>query len=85
MSTATLTISKIKSKLAEVPEEKLSELYNYVESLLRKPKKEKNIVKMEGIWKDLGFDKIDDLEGEIKKIRKESDQLMIERTTGWNT
>lgn len=49
MSTATLTINKIKSKLAEVPEDKLSEIYDFIEFLLFKSKSKSVEVKKKSI------------------------------------
>jgi hypothetical protein len=74
-----MTINKIKSKLAEVPVEKLPEIFNFIEFVLHKSKPgPKNIVKLEGIWKGLGFEKINNLESEIRDIRKKSGQMMSE-------
>jgi hypothetical protein len=36
METSTITINKIASRLAKLPEEKLPEVYNYVEFILQK-------------------------------------------------
>ncbi|NIM12449.1 MAG: DUF2281 domain-containing protein [Candidatus Aminicenantes bacterium] len=86
MQPATVTIDKIKSKLAEVPEDKLPEVYDFVEFILHKTKpKKKKIVKLEGIWKGLGFEKIDHLESEIRKIREKSHQQLSEKIQKWNT
>ena len=85
MGTATMTINKIKSKLAEVPVEKLPVIFNFIEFVLQKSKpRPKNIVKLEGIWKGLGFEKINNLESEIRDIRKKSGQMMSERIKKWN-
>ncbi len=78
MATATMSINKITSKLVEVPVEKLPEIFNFIEFVLQKSKRgPKNIVKLEGIWKGLGFEKINDLESEIKDIRKRSGQSVM--------
>ncbi|NIM11078.1 MAG: DUF2281 domain-containing protein [Candidatus Aminicenantes bacterium] len=83
MQPETVTIDKIKSKLAEVPEDKLPEIYDFVEFIVDKAKlkqpKKKKIVKLGGIWKGLGFEKINDLEGEVRKIRKQSHQQFSEK------
>jgi hypothetical protein len=85
METTAVTIDEIKLKLADVPQEKLTEVYDFIEFiLLRSKPKQKKIVKFEGIWKGLGFEKIDDLESEIREIRQKSDQLMSERIHKWN-
>jgi len=85
MTTATMTINKITSKLVEVPVEKLPEIFNFIEFVLQQSKPgPKNIVKLEGIWKGLGFEKINHLESEIRDIRKKSGQMMSERIKKWN-
>jgi hypothetical protein len=85
MATASMSINKITSKLVEVPVEKLPEIFNFIEFVLQKSKPgPKNIVKLEGIWKGLGFEKINDLESEIRGIRKQSGQEMTERIKKWN-
>lgn len=79
METSTVTINKIKSRLAEIPEDKLYEVYDFVEFIAQKSKpKTKNIVKLEGIWKDLGFEKIGNLESEIKNIREWDESTILE-------
>ncbi len=85
METSAVTINKIKSRLAEIPQDKLYEVYDFVEFIAQKSKpKAKNIVKLEGIWKGLGFEKIENLESEIKNIRKKSEQLLSKRINKWN-
>jgi hypothetical protein len=83
MQPETVTIDKIKSKLAEVPEDKLPEIYHFVEFIVDKvnpgQQKKKKIVKLGGIWKGLGFEKIKDLEAEVRKIRDHSHQQFSEK------
>lgn len=86
METAIAALDKIKLKLADVPEEKLPEVQDFIEFILLRAKtQEKEVVKFEGIWEGLGFEKINDLESEIGKIRQKSDQSMRERIHEWNT
>ena len=87
MQTSAKTINKIKLRLAEVPEDRLSEIYDFVEFILRKSKAKneaRNIIKLEGVWKNLGFEKIVDLESEIREIRRESGQSISARIGKWN-
>ena len=42
METTTVTINKIKSKLVEVPEDRLEEIYDFVEFILEKSKVKSN-------------------------------------------
>ncbi len=72
MSQLNLTVDKIKQKLSKIPEEKLIEVDDFIDFLLVKTQKSSpNIVKLEGIWEGLGFEKIQNLEADIKKIRKD--------------
>ena len=80
-----MTLQKIKTKLARVPEDKLMEIDDFVDFILFKTKPgSKNIAKLEGIWDGLGFEKLDNLESEIRKIRKESGQSLSQRIERWN-
>ncbi|MCK4763807.1 MAG: hypothetical protein KAW12_16515 [Candidatus Aminicenantes bacterium] len=86
MNTTAVTIDQIKSKLSQIPIEKLPEVYDFVEFIrIRSRPKAKNIIKLEGIWKGLGFEKINDLESEIRKIRRDSEKQLIGRIDKWNT
>jgi hypothetical protein len=73
MTTSTARIYKIQQKLYNVPESKLLEIDDFIDFMLMKPKiSSKRITKFEGIWKGIGFEKIGDLESEIRHIRKSS-------------
>jgi hypothetical protein len=85
METSQVTVDKIKSRLSDVPQERLDEVYDFIEFLLTRPKyRKKNIVKLEGVWKGLGFEKLNDLESQIRKIRRDSDRSIGERVKNWN-
>lgn len=69
---------KIKWDLSYLSDQKLREIKNYIDSILEKDReKNKKIVKMKGEWKNLGFEKLENLEEEIRKIRKELEKHII--------
>jgi hypothetical protein len=68
-----MTLNKTKTRLEIIPGDKLEEINDFVEFILFKSKhRPKKIVKLEGVWEGLGFEKIDNLESEIRKIRDKS-------------
>jgi len=77
--------SKIKWNLTRLSPKEVEEVNNLVQSLLEQKKTERRIVNLEGIWEGIGFEKILDLEGEIKKIRKELAEQLLRRSERWNT
>ncbi len=80
-----MTLNKIKTKLDIIPGDKLEEINDFVEFILFKSKpRRKKIVKLEGAWEGLGFEKIDNLESEIRQIRQKSGQSLIQRVHKWN-
>ena len=86
MAASNVSVYKIKQKLSKVPEDTLKEINDFIELILLKSKiHSPNIVKFEGIWEGLGFEKINDLESDIRQIRKEATQSILERIYRWNT
>ena len=79
---ASVMKSKIKWNLTQLSPEEVEEVNNLVQSLLEQ--KKKKIVNLEGIWEGIGFEKILDLEGEIKKNRKELAEQLLRRSERWN-
>jgi hypothetical protein len=72
MENKNITITKIHNELSFIPENKLEEVKSYIDSLLARTEKEKlKPVMLEGIWKGLGFEKIEDLDKSIQSVRKE--------------
>ncbi len=63
--------SQIKWNLFRVPPDKLEEINDFIEFILYKEQKQKNmkIVNLEGIWEGIGFEKILNLEDSIREIR----------------
>ena len=84
MATSNLSVYKIKQKLSKVPEYRLKEIGDFIELIIKSKIHSPNIVKFEGIWKGLGFEKISDLESGIRQIRKEATQSILGRVYNWN-
>ena len=86
MTTRAIELTEIKRDLANLPADKLAEVREYVRKLLRKGRPiPSNIESLEGIWEGLGWEKIDDLEGEIRKMRKESSGNILKKLDKWNS
>ena len=64
--------TELKEKIALLPEEKIKDVNIFIDSILAQSKAEEpKRVSLRGIWKDKGFDKIEDLGCELKKLRRE--------------
>jgi hypothetical protein len=75
---------EIVKQLSQVPVERLNEIESFVKFILfqgniKSPIKKKEPETLAGIWKNKGFEKIKDLDGEIKSLRKELDNQILER------
>ncbi len=82
---ATKIKEKIKININKMPEEYLTDIDNYIEYILFKNSKRNEISeKFEGIWKDIGFEKIIDIDNEIRNIRNKSHADLINRINDWN-
>ena len=71
-------------QLSYVPAERLKEVESYIKFILfqsniNTPVKGKEPKTLAGIWKDKGFEKIKNLEGEIKSLRKELSNQILDR------
>ena len=63
---------KIMKLLSFIPDNKLNQLEMYINSILPESlKKDQTNISLKGIWKNKGFDKIDNLDTQINKIRKQ--------------
>ncbi len=82
MSTAS-DIHEIQRRLQQMKPEEVNEVKDFVEFLSRKGSPgERRIAQLKGIWKGLGFEKLD-LETEVKTLRKESDESILRRSERW--
>lgn len=81
MNTRAIELTQIKHDLATLPPDKLRRVRDFVRSM--KPR-EKKVEALEGIWEGLGFEKIDNLEDEIRKLRQESAEQILKKFDTWN-
>ena len=75
---------EIVRQLSQVPSERLSDIESFVKFILfqsniKTPSKPKEPKTLAGIWKNKGFEKIKDLDREIKSLRKELGNQILER------
>ena len=86
MTTRAIELTEIKRDLANLPADKLAEVREYVRTLLRNSRPvPSNVESLEGIWEGLGWEQFDDLEGEIRKLRKESSENILKKFDKWNS
>jgi hypothetical protein len=74
-----ITIAKVKQKLYRIPPDRLQEIDDFIDFVLTKPlsRPSRRIEKLEGIWKELGFERILDLDQSIREIRIESEKSVV--------
>ena len=75
---------EIVRQLSQVPAERLNEIESFVKFILfqsniKTIRKQKEPKTLAGIWKNKGFEKIKDLDGEIKSLRKKLGNQILER------
>ncbi len=62
---------EINKKLSLVSEDKIDEVTDFIEFILSKSKiQNRRPVRLRGVWKNKGFEKIKDMEAELKEIKK---------------
>jgi len=72
MQTAAVKKMELINKIAKLPEQKISEVDSFIQKLLAQLDLTKTEpISLKGIWKNKGFEKIIDLEAELKNIRRE--------------
>lgn len=78
---STVRLQEIVKGLEEVPDERLVEIENLIKSILSqsRQKKDKEPKTLKGIWAKKGFEKIVDLEGEIRKTRIEIQNQLLKK------
>jgi hypothetical protein len=81
----TINLSQIRQNLFRIPSERLHEVSHLVEVILRDSYPVRRVERMEGIWEGIGFEKISDLDKDIRKIRGLSERMLSERIVRWNT
>ena len=82
-----VTLTMVKQKVFELPEDQLQEVYDFLDFIVMKAKttQTKRVKKLEGIWEGIGFERISNLEQDIRDIRRDSEQALIQRMAQWNT
>ena len=72
MHSKAIKITTIYKELTMLPDEKLDEVKDFIDFIGHKFKsKKKHVVKLKGIWAEKGFEKISNIDAELKSIKKE--------------
>ncbi len=80
MQTSAVKKMELINKIAKLPEQKISEVDSFIQKLLAQLEfKKPEPISLKGIWKNKGFEKIVDLETEIKNIRHELDDSILKK------
>jgi len=80
MDTVAIKKMELINKITKLPEQKIDEVDNYLQIILLQLKLEKpKPISLRGIWKNKGFEKIADLETEIKNIHNELNSSILKK------
>ncbi len=80
MNAAAVKKMEIVRELSLIPESKLDSIRMYINSILRESKPiTKSNRSLQGIWSDKGFEKITDLEAEVREARKQLSDSILKR------
>lgn len=80
MHTAAIKKMELIHKIAKLPEKNIYEVDNYIQKILSQLEfEEPKPVSLKGIWKNKGFEKITDLETELKIIRNELNDSILKK------
>jgi len=72
---------KLIQNISRLPEPKIAEVDSFIQKILSQLEvKKPEPINLKGIWKNKGFEKIADLEAEIKIARKELNEAILTRT-----
>lgn len=73
--------SRVKQNLFRIPKARLAEINDFIEFVLSKTEtgRLKRVERLEGIWQGFGFERISDLDKNIREIRDESEKAMSDR------
>ncbi len=79
MYNTSLKLTEISKELTLLPDEKLEEVKDFIDFILSRTNvKKKNVIKLEGIWANKGFEKLA-IEKELKSVRKELASSILKR------
>jgi len=80
MTVATIKKMELIKKIEKVPEQNIEELELLLKTVLEKLKiKKQKPVSLKGIWRNKGFEKINNLEKELKAVRKELNDAILKK------
>lgn len=80
MNTAAIKKTELIKQLSRVAEKDLDKIRRYIESVLTESTATtQRRHSLKGIWKDKGFDRLGDLEKEIRQARKELSDSILKR------
>jgi len=78
MNTAAIKKTEIVRELSLIPDNKLDSIRLYINAVLTESKPlAKNNRSLKGIWSNKGFEKIADLEDELKEARKQLSEAIL--------
>lgn len=81
-----ININQIRRNLFKIPSERLREVSRFVEKIVKETTSVRRVERLEGIWKDIGFENISDLDKNIREIRGFSERMLSGRADRrWNT
>ncbi|MCK4906234.1 MAG: hypothetical protein KAS64_01710 [Spirochaetes bacterium] len=78
MQKSALTKIKIIQKLYSMSEKNIEAIQNFIDSISNKENLSTSI-DLKGIWKDKGFEKINNLENDLNEIRKKMTNSTLNR------
>ena len=80
MQSTAIKKMKLMQKITQLPEQKLGEVETFLKRIFSQLKVEHpKPISLKGIWKNKGFEKIADLESELKIIRSELSDFILKR------
>ena len=86
MNKRAIELTEIKHDLAMLPPDKLSEAKDFVRRLLPNPRfSGPEASSLKGIWKDQGWEKLTDLEEEIRALREETGKQILDKFDSCNS
>ena len=80
MRSAAIQKIELMKELSLIPTEKYKDIKGIFDKILTQSRTAKpKIMNLRGIWKDIGFEKITDIESELKNARKEIKDAVLKR------
>ena len=80
MNTTAIKKIEIVNALSRVPVSSLDKIKKYIDTFATEPKSSTHCQSgLKGIWKDKGFEKIIDLDAELKEARRQLGNSILER------